>query len=206
MNKKYEYIVFDLGNTLIRFDHNISSGKIAKAFNVDLKKMYDTFFDSDITRSFERGGLTPREFHLKAGQLLGFDIPYDDFVKIWNDVFWEDSAMCELARKLKKKYKLMLLSNISLLHFEHIRKKFDIIEIFDELVLSYEVGAIKPERKIFDEVVKRAGGEKKGLFYIDDREDLIKAALEMGIDSVRFENIDKLLTVMKEKGIFSEVI
>lgn len=201
MKNRYEYIVFDLGNTLIRFDHNISAGKIAKACNVDLQKAYDTFFDSDITRPFERGKLSPVEFHAEASRLLGFELSYDDFVEVWNDIFWEDDRMCALARELKSKYKLFLLSNISMLHFEHIRSKFDIIDIFDELILSYQVGAIKPERKIFDEVIKRAGGNKSGLFYIDDRQDLIEAALELGIDSVRFENVDKLRDIMKEKGI-----
>ncbi|MBU0604779.1 MAG: HAD family phosphatase [Candidatus Omnitrophica bacterium] len=203
MKKSYEYIVFDLGNTLIRFDHNISANKIAKASNIDAKKVYDTFFDSGITRPFERGTLSPIEFHAKTSKYLGLDLPYHDFVDIWNDIFWEDREMCTLARELKKRYKLILLSNISALHFEHIRKKFSIIDIFDELVLSYRVGAIKPERKIFDEVVKRAGGNREGLFYIDDREDLVKEALLLGIDSTRFENIDKLRNVMKEKGILA---
>lgn len=201
MKKKYEYIVFDLGNTLIRFDHNISANKIAKASNVDAKKVYDTFFDSGITRPFERGALSPREFYVKASKCLGLDLPYRDFVDIWNDIFWEDREMCALARELKKRYKLILLSNISVLHFEHIRKKFSIIDIFDELVLSYRVGAIKPERKIFDEVVKRAGGNREGIFYIDDREDLVKEALRLGIESTRFENIAKLRKIMRKKGI-----
>lgn len=203
MNKKYEYIVFDLGNTLIRFDHNISANKIAKRSGTSAKKIYDTFFDSGITRPFERGELSAEEFHVKASKLLGFDISYDEFVDIWNNIFWEDTRMCELARELKKKYKLILLSNISSLHFEHINKEFDIIKIFDELVLSYKVGAIKPERKIFDEVIKLAGGKKESLFYIDDREDLIKAALELGIDSTKFENVDSLRDLMKKKGILA---
>ncbi len=201
MKKRYDHIVFDLGNTLIRFDHNISANKIAKAFNVAAKKVYDTFFDSGITRPFERGALSPKEFHAKTSEHLGLDLPYSDFVDIWNDIFWEDRQMCALARKLKKSYKLILLSNINVLHFKHIRKKFSIIDIFDELVLSYQVGAIKPERKIFDEVVKRAGGNRKGLFYIDDREDLVEEALRLGIDSTRFENIAKLRKIMKAKGV-----
>ncbi|MBN2453601.1 MAG: HAD family phosphatase [Candidatus Omnitrophica bacterium] len=203
--KIYDCIVFDLGNTLIRFDHNISANKIAGQFNVDAGKIYQTFFDSGITRPFERGHISPREFHRRAAGLLGFTLPYMKFVDIWNDIFWEDTAMCDLARRLKKEgYKLFLLSNISKLHFEYINKKFDIMPLFDELILSYKVGAIKPERKIFDEVVKRAGGKKEGLFYIDDRDDLVTAALELGIDSVRFEGVDKLLKVMKRKGILSK--
>ena len=196
-------MVFDLGNTLIRFDHNISAAKIAGAFNIDLKKVYDTFFDSDITRPFERGELSPEEFHAKASDLFSMELSYDEFVDIWNDIFWEDRDMCALARRLKKSYKLMLLSNISVLHYEHIRKRFNIIDIFDEVILSFQVGAIKPERKIFDEVVRRAGGDKEKLFYIDDREDLIKAALELGIDSIRFESVDTLRDTMKKKGILT---
>lgn len=201
MGRAYEYIVFDLGNTLIRFDHKISAGKIAQLSNIDAAKVYDTFFDSGITRPFERGHLSPAEFHRKAAALLGFDIPFEEFKKIWNDIFWADDDMCELARELKKNYKLVLLSNISSLHYEHIRNKFDIINIFDEVILSFEVGAIKPERKIFDELVRRAGGAREKLFYIDDREDLIAAASGMGIESVRFENVYKLRDLMKEKGI-----
>ncbi len=203
MKKRYEYIVFDLGNTLIRFDHNISANKIAKAFNLDAKSIYDAFFDSGLTGPFECGKLSSAEFHAKASELFGFNLSYDDFVNIWNDIFWEDMEACALARELKKRYKLILLSNISMLHFEHIRKKFDIINIFDELVLSYQVGATKPDREIFDEVVARAGGNRAGLFYTDDRQDLIDAALALGIDSVKFENADKLRIVMKERGILA---
>ena len=46
MERRYEFIVFDLGNTLIRFDNNISAKKLANLFRLDSKKVYDTFFDS----------------------------------------------------------------------------------------------------------------------------------------------------------------
>jgi FMN phosphatase YigB (HAD superfamily) len=55
--KKYSTIVFDLGNTLIRFDHNISARKVANLCHLDSKKIYDAFFDSEITRAFEKGAL-----------------------------------------------------------------------------------------------------------------------------------------------------
>jgi hypothetical protein len=61
------------------------------------------FFDSGITRPFERGHISPAEFHSKAAELLGFNLPFEEFVEIWNDIFWEDVQMCELARTLKRK-------------------------------------------------------------------------------------------------------
>jgi putative hydrolase of the HAD superfamily len=199
---RYEFIVFDLGNTLIRFDHNISAKKLANLFRLDSKKIYDTFFDSDITRDFESGRISSKEFYKRASALLKVKMPYKDFVDIWNDIFWEDAGMCELARELKKSYKLFLLSNINRLHFEHIRGKFDIISIFDELILSFVVGAIKPEQLIYDNVVERAGGDRSKILYIDDREDLVRESTRLGIDSIRFNNnVAELRTILSSKGV-----
>ncbi|MFA5146285.1 MAG: HAD family hydrolase [Candidatus Omnitrophota bacterium] len=201
MDKEYGTIVFDLGNTLIRFDHNISAGKIANLCRRESKKIYDTFFDSGMTRAFEKGEISPREFYERARSALGFHLPYKDFVAIWNDIFWEDEGCCKLARRLKENHRLFLLSNINRLHFEYINKKFDIIKIFDEVILSFLVGAIKPDKAIFDDVIRRAGGDRSSLLYIDDREDLIKEARILGIDSIRYEGADKLSASLAEKGL-----
>lgn len=201
--KKYKIIVFDLGNTLIKFDHNISAKKIANLFKCDSGRIYAAFFDSEITRAFEKGEISPREFHRRASALLGFTLPYKDFVAIWNDIFWEDEEACRLARVLKKNYKLFLVSNVNRLHFEHIQNKFEIIKIFDEIILSYLVGAIKPDRRIFEDVIRRAGGDMSGLLYIDDRKDLIDEAIAMGIDSIKFEGARHLKEALTEKGVIN---
>ena len=201
MARRYTHIVFDLGNTLIRFDHRISARKLVNLFHLDMKKVYDTFFDSPLTRDFETGRISPREFYLRTTRYLGVKIPYRDFIDIWNDIFWEDTAMCELARSLKGSYRLFLLSNVNRLHFDHIMKRFDIITIFDEVILSFVVGAIKPDRVIFDDVVKRAGGDSSKVLYIDDREDLTREARLLGIDAIRFEGVDSLTEQLKQRGI-----
>lgn len=201
MDKRYSIIVFDLGNTLIRFDHNISARKLANLFRIDSKKIYDIFFDSALTRAFEKGEISPREFYKRTTALLGIKLPFKDFTAIWNDIFWEDEASCGLARQLKKSYRLFLLSNVNRLHFEYILHKFDIIKIFDEVILSFLVGAIKPDRLIFEDVVRRAGGDRTKLLYIDDREDLIKEAALLGIDSIRFEGAEKLKETLRERRV-----
>lgn len=202
MTKKYSVIIFDLGNTLIRFDHNISAKKLAGLFRIDQEKIRGLFFDSELTRLFEKGLISAKEFYTRATDFLGIKIPYKDFVSIWNDIFWEDEESCRIARSLKRNYKLFLLSNVNKLHFEYIKKKFDIIEIFDEVILSFAVGAMKPEARIFEDAVTRAGGDKSAVLYIDDREDLIKEAREFGIESIRFEGAEKLKKELEERGVF----
>ena len=201
MSKKYSVIIFDLGNTLIRFDHNISAKKFASLFHLDAEEVRKLFFDSELTRDFERGNVSPKEFYARVAARLGIKLPFKDFVNIWNDIFWEDKEACDIARRLKKDYKLFLLSNVSRLHYDYIEKKFDIIKIFDEVILSFAVGAIKPEAVIFEDAVRRSGGDKSAVLYIDDREDLIKEANAFGIESIKFEGADKLRAALKEREI-----
>lgn len=200
----HDVIVFDLGNTLIRFDHNISARKISGSSGADIEKIYQTFFDSEFTRAFERGEISPRQFHERVSAFLGIGMAYEEFVAVWNDIFWEDKEMCDLARHIKgnASHRLFLLSNLNNLHFRYIREKFDIIDIFDELILSFEVGAIKPEKKIYDEVLRRGATDASRVVYIDDREDLITEALKFGIDAIRFENNPaKLKKLLHSRGI-----
>lgn len=201
MADRYTTIVFDLGNTLIRFDHNIAVKRLNGLFRIEPKALYDLFFDSELTHLFEKGLISPEEFHKRAAEATGISLPYEDFLSIWNDIFWLDEKSCDLARRLKGRYRLFLLSNVNKAHFDHIAKKFDIIDIFDELILSFMVGTMKPDKRIFDEVVRRAGGDRAGLVYIDDREDLVKEAVAMGIDSIRYEGAEKLAEDLSVRGI-----
>ena len=199
---KYPVIVFDLGNTLIRFDHGIAADKVKDLSKEPYDTIYQTFFDSPHTRAFERGEILPREFYSRIKESLELGLDYDEFVPIWNNIFWEDETSCGIARRLAANgYRLFLISNVNKLHFEFIARKFNIINIFDEIILSYIVGAIKPEKAIFDDMIKRAGGDRTKILYIDDREDLVKEARVMGISSVRFENGEKLEIELKNRGI-----
>jgi len=206
LKTRYNTIVFDLGNTLIRFDHNIAVKKLFSRFGIDPKTTYDLFFDSRITRLFETGKILPEEFHKKATGLLGIEIAYDEFAEIWNDIFWEDAETCALARELKKNYRMFLLSNVNKSHFEYIQSKFDIIGIFDELILSFKVGAMKPEAAIYEDTIRRSGGDRTKLIYIDDREDLIKEATAMGIDSIRYEGPGKLKEDLAARGVLASAV
>lgn len=199
--KRYSVIIFDLGNTLIRFDHSISAKKFANLFHLDTEEVRKLFFDSKLTQAFERGQISSKDFYARITGHLGVKIPFKDFVSIWNDIFWLDEGSCAIARRLKKDYKLFLLSNISRLHYEYIVKKFDILKIFDEIIVSFAVGAIKPEQRIFEDAVRRAGGDKSAVLYIDDREDLIREATAFGIESIKYEGSGKLEKDLKERGI-----
>jgi len=203
--KQYTIILFDLGNTVIRFDHGISARKIAARCGTDEGKIYETFFDSALTRLFDSGKITPREFYMRVSRDLGLKIPYSDFVSVWSDIFWPDEASCALARELKRTHRLFIISNINRLHFDFIMERFgDDMRLFEGYILSYQVGCLKPDRRIYEDAARQGNARFSDILYIDDREDLIVESTAMGIDSIRFENAAQLRDELIVKRILKK--
>ena len=98
----------------------------------------------------------------------------------------------KIIKSLKGKVKLVLLSNTNELQYEYARKKYKIIEMFDEFVLSYKVGMRKPHPLIFLEAVKKSGTLPWNCVYFDDIKEFVIIARFLGIKAFQFKNAKKL--------------
>ena len=113
-------ILFDLGRVLISFDHSIASRRISESSACDESDIYNLFFDSDLTAEFEEGKVSARDFFLKVQVRLGIRLDYNEFLPIWNEIFFltaDNRLTHSLAASLKDKYNLAMLTNINCLHF-----------------------------------------------------------------------------------------
>lgn len=192
-------VVFDLGNVVVKFDHNISAFKIARRYGLDQKKVYDLFFDSNIVKRLDEGSIEPRRFHQKIKQYLNIDIGFEDFKDIWNDIFYVNKPIVPLIKKIKKRYRIFLMSNTNSLHFNYIRKKFKIIDVFDKVILSYKVKKRKPHLKIYKYMINLASVSPEKIVYIDDRPELIEGASKLGIKGIVFKDV---ISLKKELRMF----
>ena len=95
----------------------------------------------------------------------------------------------------------MLLSNTNDIHFRFIRKHYPVLRHFDDFVLSYEVGVMKPDAGIYAEALRRAGVPPSECFFVDDKQVNVDAARKAGIDAVRFEGRERLESQLSERGI-----
>ncbi len=201
-NPNYDTFMFDLGRVFVDFDHHISAGKIAELTGKDEKWLYQLFFESELTKQFDEGKISPRKFYAEMKKLTGLKISYNEFVAIWVDIFTEKKDVCEFALSLKKDYRLVLISNVNALHFECIRKNFPIIESLNALVLSYEVGAMKPDPKIYQAAINAAKTTPGRIIYTDDRPELIEGGKLAGIkSSFVFTDLEQFKTDLESVGI-----
>lgn len=201
-NPDYDTFLFDLGRVLVDFDHRISARKIAGLTGKDENWLYEIFFESDLTKAFDEGKISAYEFYSQMKKLTGLNISYAEFAPIWSDIFKEKKDVCEFVVNLKKDYRLVLISNVNALQFEHIKKRFPIISYMDALVLSYEAGVMKPEPKIYNLAIDASETTPGRIIYADDRPELIEGAKAVGIkSSFVFKDLSQFKSDLEDIGI-----
>ena len=187
-------VMFDLGNVLICFDHMIAARKIENYSDKDARQIYALFFSLPVTEQFDRGLIDEKSFFEGVKKLLNLNgLSRDEFYNIWNNIFWENPGLKELIKEIKETYeKFLIISNVNKPHFEYIRDKFPIITEADGIILSYEIGVLKPDPRIYNAAVEKAGCLPSEIFYTDDREDLIEAAVKLGFKARLFQGISDI--------------
>lgn len=203
-NNRIRAIIFDLGNVLIDFDHRIAARRISHFCDKAPDEIFSLFFASDVTTVFEEGKITCSEFFLKVKEALNLKLNYETFVAIWNEIFFltaKNRAVFSLANTLRQHYKIVLLSNINILHFEYLKKYFPIFDIFDYVFTSFELGAVKPNPLVYHKVFKTLEVLPEEVLYTDDRKELVESAKALGIKSLHFTGIEQLKQDLISSGI-----
>lgn len=94
------------------------------------------------------------------------------------------------------------MSNINSSHWTYLKKqKWDIWELFDEFILSHEIHMTKPDPKVFEYALKKAGCKPEEIIFIDDDFNNVRSAQVLGINSIRFIGLDNLVEEIQEFDI-----
>ncbi|HHL40490.1 MAG TPA: HAD family phosphatase [Deltaproteobacteria bacterium] len=195
-----EAVIFDLGGVIVDFSHMAICARLAARCGGSARRVYADIFESGLEEAYDRG-LSTAEFHRLVMERTGADMPLGEFRAIWSDIFTENREVSALVEGLKGRVSLVLLSNTNELHFEHVRERFPVIGLFDELVLSYEVGLRKPDAAIFRLAVERSGTAAQRCFYVDDNAGYVEAAAALGLDSRLFESAGALARELARRGL-----
>ena len=197
--KDIKVVMFDLGNVIICFDHMIAAKKIAKYCDRSPREIYDLFFYSDLTEKFDSGKIDEDEFFNEVKRVLNLNgLDKSEFYKIWNDIFWENPKVAELIADVKRYYdKFFIISNVNKPHFEYIWRKFPVVRGADEIILSYEIGVLKPASEIYKTAIEKAQCLPFEVFYTDDRPELVAAARKMGLVAEVFKGVETIRQILK---------
>ncbi|MCK9225371.1 MAG: hypothetical protein M0R46_15725 [Candidatus Muirbacterium halophilum] len=185
---KIDCVICDLGKVLVFFDHFISAQKISKFTSFSAQKCYDLILPHKCVMDFGKGNISAIEFYKEVCKVLEIntiDLNFEDFKKIWADIFTLNKQMIDFIKEYNVDKKI-LLSNTDEIHFEWIDKKWGISELFDEVILSYKARYMKPEDGIFDIAMNLADCNPKKILYIDDIKEYTQAFAEYGVNCITY--------------------
>ncbi len=201
-NKEISVVVFDLGNVLIPFDYDL----IIKKLNAISEGLGDKFYklykeNYHLHREFERWEISTEGFINTMLDWLDNKVTAEEFCKLYSDIFTVNEQTTSLLPNLKEKYKLVLLSNTNYIHQKYGWEQYDFLKHFDKLILSHEVGAIKPEEKIYKAVEDFTGQPAGAHIFIDDIAEYAQGARDMGWSAIQFTGYGDLIIELKKAGI-----
>jgi len=192
-------VVFDLGKVLVDFDYSIAARKVAARSSKSLENLSHFLSSSPVLVQLETGLITPQQFFYEIKKATGFSGSMEEFHDYFADIFIPIEPMVKLHAELrKKKIPTYIFSNTNDIAVAHIRHNFPFFSQFDGYILSYQIGAMKPNTKIYEALETMAGRRGADIFYIDDRAENIEGGVARGWQTVLHEEPDKTRAAMEK--------
>jgi 2-haloacid dehalogenase len=203
MSSTIKAIIFDYGNVLLEWDPRL----IYNRYFPDDPEGMEHFFkevnfadwnlQQDKGRPFEEGiALLSREFP-----------HYSHLIQAYHDL-WSDSVggaiagTVDILKRLKQAgYPVYGLSNWSAETFPYMRERHDFFDLFDDMVISGEVGHVKPEPEIFQILLDKIGRPAEECLFIDDSLTNIGQAQKLGFATILFQSPQQLESSLRDLQI-----
>jgi glucose-1-phosphatase len=197
-----EALLFDLGRVLIDLDFEGGMARLAARCDLPRDQFEEVVLDQEWIRRYECGEISTAEFHdylCRHGRLR---MALDEFHESWSAILMPGLILPErLLANLKQRYPMILVSNINECHAGYVAKNYNVLDYFDAKIFSYEVGAMKPARQIYEAAIAASGKPAESLFFTDDREENVWGAQQVGIHAHQFTTMSRLIDVLKQHGV-----
>ena len=196
-------VVFDLGKVLVDFDYSIAARKIADQSQKSPAEIQALIAQSRFVIDYETGRLTRREFYERVREAAGFRGTLGEFGEFFADIFAEIPPMIELHAGLHRRgIPTYIFSNTNDLAIEHVRRSFPFFQNFNGYIFSYEVGAMKPEAKIYEALEKLADRHGAEILYLDDRPENVTGGAARGWRTILHEAPERSRAALEKLGLF----
>ena len=197
----YDLVLCDIGGVAIDFDADRLVHQAAQLLSRPFEEVQRAVYHPELLLPFELGRISPAAYYEGLRGQLKLTWTYEQFVRIWNDIFTENRDVTWILERLKARHRLTALSNTNLLHYQHLRATIPSLTVFSDWVVSCEVGLRKPDPKIYFLALERAKVFPRQAVYIDDRPELVDAARSLGINGIRFEHSRQLEQDLQSIGL-----
>lgn len=202
MHAEFDVVLFDLGGVLVDFA-GIEPMKELSGIT-DEEEIWRRWLSCEAVRVYERGGCGVDEF--AAGVVADFDLPLtpDEFVagfRHW--IGGPFPGARELIGATREVVAVGCLSNTNPLHYDEHFRHWDETAGLEHRLFSYELGAVKPDREIYDRAVAAVGVSASRVVFLDDNRINVDGALAAGLVARQARGVDEARAALVELGVLA---
>jgi putative hydrolase of the HAD superfamily len=196
-------IIFDLGNVVFEINHQKIFHHWAAVTSLPEGFFADHRVPDMIFHQFERGELTPEEFHRVLITSKDVDLSFEDFSEGWNAIYGGVYPEVHNAlQKLSDKVFLVALTNTNELHYKvWIQKYAETLKYFKKLFISSQLGFRKPEFRAFKYVLEECKVKPQETLFFDDVLENITKAHELGIQAVQVSRPSDITSELQQREL-----
>jgi putative hydrolase of the HAD superfamily len=202
MEQMIRTVILDLGGVIVPLDFAASYAKLAERSGMPLAEVETRLRATPLLAEYESGRVSSAEFQDAFSKEFGFEAEESEFADLWCSLFPEHSVIPpEWLSQIRDQKRLLLLSNTNEIHFERLLRQRPYLAAFDHHVVSYRVGAMKPQPAIYQAVLEHAQCDPGECFFTDDVLKYVEGARAAGINAEQFLGPQKLKTDLAARGI-----
>lgn len=199
-------IIFDYGGVIIDLDYSLTKAAFEKAGLKNFDTYWTQLHQTSLFDDFDRGTIPVSEFRKKLNEEVGLSLPDDVIDHAWNAMLGGiKNEKWVLLERLKKNYRLFLLSNTNEIHLlaisDYLQKTFGMKSpdsFFEKVYYSCDIGMRKPDPEIFNFVIRENHLIPSETLYIDDSIQHVEAAEKAGLISKLYEGKKPLAEFVDE--------
>jgi epoxide hydrolase-like predicted phosphatase len=199
INEKIHAIIWDLGGVILRTEDLSYREKWEKMFDLETWGLADLVFGSEISKLASLGKASVNDIWSVIQEELGLN--NEEMKQLEVDFFAGDcidEKLLTFIRQLKTSYKIGMITNAWPDTRHSLEEKWKIADAFDHIVISAEVGLIKPNPEIYTLSLQGLNVKPNEAIFIDDFKANIEGARAVGIHAIHFQDSAKVILELKE--------
>ena len=191
-------VFFDLGGVIVRTEFQAPREHLAERLGMEYEDLVKLVFDSPSSLKASHGEISDKEHWAEVTKRLRRPAAETETIReefFAGDVV--DREILEFLRSLRPDYFVGLISNAWPDLRDYIaRQKFD--DAFDQMVISGEVGVMKPEPRIYQIALEQAGVDPDEAVFVDDFFENVEGCRAVGMHGIHFRDPETAMQKLKD--------
>ena len=190
-------VIFDLGGVLVHYDHAATLAAVGKLTNTPDQPLTAP---PDLIEKFVTGVVNGRSFHNYLVNHVGLTPDYDTFAAAFTSTQRRINQGIAYAVDLQQRPDITvgIISDINNIHVQWVRANLPELALFNAVIMSNEVGLLKPNPAIFQLCLQQLGMTPQQAIFIDDLPANIHAARAIGMAGIVHSDWEETRDVLEE--------